>query len=249
MSGSVQAKARAKSVVKAVWRAMEQDGFVGKRGGTIWRRSNVKFDLLAFDVITAASSHSRRAAPGTFMLDASCLFPFLPRIGYQPRDVGRLDKGCGQFRLSVLGPLTGAARVHRPLSWCVAEADATDDELAADCLATVRKRLLPMFSRFDDPSEVLRTLIEDEDATASVGVWEIGKRDSLQRLLYTGFAALECENWSVAQASLTACRQKLRDLPGILTGRIAVDFLPLLDQADAHAARQSRWSLPSGGDI
>jgi hypothetical protein len=59
------------------------------------------------------------------------------------------------------------------------------------------------------------------------GVWDFGNKGSPRRLLYTGFAALECGHWDLAISSLNACREKVMAIKGETGDTIRAIDLPL----------------------
>src|ERR1700730_7449800 len=91
----------ARAVVKWCQRELEASGFNNRKDTTLWRRTNVKFDVLKFDIIPSARSRKWRVPSGSFGLAPSCLFPFLPRLGHAPGDALSPEKGFGQVRLSI----------------------------------------------------------------------------------------------------------------------------------------------------
>jgi hypothetical protein len=90
---------------------------------------------------------------------------------------------------------------------------------------------------------VLRTLLEDEDAIGHDGVWEFGKKGSPRRLLYTGFAAMECGQWECAISTLRACKEKIMAIPNPIGARVQAELLPYVDQGLACAQHQRAWSV------
>src|ERR1700674_696466 len=96
----------AKKNVAALVRRCEPEltvtGFLDRRGTTFWRRTNRKFDILKIDVIPKARCDKWRIPVGSFSLEPSCLFPFLPVLGRKSsmEDI-RPDQEFGQIRLKV----------------------------------------------------------------------------------------------------------------------------------------------------
>ena len=106
--------------------------------------------------------------------------------------------------------------------------------------------VLPFFSRFEDPRELLRTLLEDDDAIGREGVWEFGKMGSPRRLLYLGFSAIECSEWELAISSLRACRDRIMAIPKPIGERVRAEFLPYLEQGIICAKHRSVWNCGDG---
>ena len=148
---------------------------------------------------------------GSFSLDTGCVFPFLPRLGHRPTEVHPKD-GFGQVRLAlrraVSQPTVKATNV-----WWAGDNAQIFNLVLEDVLGQITSTVLPFFSRFEDPNEVLRTFLEDDDAIGHEGVWEFGKKGSPRRLPFTRFAALECGKWDLAISSLRVCREKMMGIP------------------------------------
>src|SRR5258708_2841572 len=89
------------AIIKLCQEELASSGFTDREGTTIWRRTNLKFDVLKFDVITRARSEKWQVPLGSFGLEPGCLFPFLPRAGHAPTDGLQPEKGFGQLRLSI----------------------------------------------------------------------------------------------------------------------------------------------------
>ena len=76
-------------------------GFVNRARTTIWRRTNIKLDVLKINLIPDARCAKWRVPVGSFSLDPGCLFPFLPRPGHITTDKVHPEIGFGQLRLSI----------------------------------------------------------------------------------------------------------------------------------------------------
>lgn len=230
----------ARAIVELCQRELETSGFNNRKGTTLWRRTNLKFDILKFDIIPSGRCQKWRVPYGSFGLNPSCLFPFLPRLGHLPTDGLQPEKGFGQMRLSVNRGIPQPL-VKAPNIWWTGDSVDVFNRVLKDTLCVIREKAIPFFSRFDDAEELLRTLLEDEDAIGHQGVWEFGKRESPTRLLYTGFAAIECGRWDLAISSLKACREKTMTIFPSVRERVQTEILPYVDAGLACAERESAW--------
>lgn len=233
----------ARPIIERCKRELQTAGFTSSKGAVLWRRTNIKFDILKFDVVPAARCAKWRVPAGSFGLDASCLFPTLPLLGQkQPNEAHRPEQGFGQVRLLAYRG-TSQPEVSPPNLWW-ADPQAFE-AIAKDVLGTITDKILPFFGRFEDPAEVLRTLVEDDDAIGQEGVWDFGKRGSPKRLLYTGFAAMECGEWDLAISSLRACRNKTLAIPKPVGEQVQAEILPYVDQGLSSAERKHAWTAGS----
>ncbi len=237
MANADEAKTRALAIIKSCQEELASSGFIDRRGTTLWRRSNLKFDILKFDVIPPARSERWRVSLGSFGLEPGCLFPFLPRVGHAPTDLLRPEKGLGQLRLSIRSAISQRA-IKVPRIW-----SASDRGTRQDVFDTITEKALPFFRRFEDPEELLRTFLEDDDAVGHDGVWDFGKKGSPKRLLYTGFAAIECGKWDLAVSSLDSCKEKIMGLPDLVSRSVRAEYLPFIEEGIVHARSKSRWSI------
>ena len=115
--------------------------------------------------------------------------------------------------------------------------------VAKDVLGKVTTEVLPFFSRFEDPNELLRTLFEDDDAIGHEGVWDFGKKGSPTRLLYIGFAAIEYSEWELAISSLRRCKERIMAIPKPIGARVQAEFLPYLEQGRVCAEHKRFWFI------
>src|SRR5258706_13733445 len=120
------AKKNALAIVKLCQEELAPSGFTHRKGTTFWRRTNLKFDVLKFDVIPRARSEKWRVPLGSFGLEPGCLFPFLPRVGHAPTDGLQPEKGFGQLRLSIRSA-TLQRTVKAPKIWWSGDEGALQD--------------------------------------------------------------------------------------------------------------------------
>jgi len=229
----------ARAIVDLCQSEMSNFGFDCRKRTTLWRRTNVKFDVLKFDVIPAARCEKWRIPLGSFSLIPSCLFPFLPRLDY-PRAVLDPEDGYGQIRLSVYRGISQSMVEARNI-WWASDTQAAFDAVARDVFDQINLKVLPFYSRFDEPEEVLRTFLEDDDAMGREGVWEIGKIGSPTRLLYTGFAAIACSKWDLAVFNLRACEQKVMAISAPMRERVGAEILPYVAEGLTFATQKQAW--------
>jgi hypothetical protein len=235
------ANKNAAAVVKLCKQELEALGFINQKRTTLWRRTNLKFDVLKFDIIPGARCEKWRVPVGSFSLQSSCLFPFLPQLGHTPnREAPQPEKGFGQVRLSINKGISQPV-VKAPNIWWAGDSAGTLQLVMIDVLRRIREGVLPFFSRFEDIEELLRTFLEDDDAIGREGVWDFGKKGSPKRLLYTGFAAIECGKWDLAVFCLRACKEKTMEIPEPVGERVRSEILPFVDQGLACAAYKRTW--------
>jgi len=231
----------AREIVKACQRELEEDGFRNRKNTTLWRRTNVKFDVLKFDIIPNTRCQKWHVPLGSFGLAPSCFFPFLPRLGHAPdEEILRPEKGFGQVRLSISRGIPQPL-VRVPNVWWAGDSPSVFDAVTRDVLGKITGEVFPFFNRFDDPEELLRTFLEDDDEIGRGGVLDFGKKESPKRLLYTGYAAIECSKWDLAISSLRACREKTMGIPEPVGERVQAEILPYIDKGLACAERETAW--------
>jgi hypothetical protein len=240
-SVSQAASKNAAAIVEFCRRELESSGFVNRKGNTLWRRTNQKFDILKFDIIPRGRCQKWRVPLGSFGLEPSCLLPFLPRLGHLPTDGLQPDKGFGQVRLALRRGVA-QSMVKVPNIWWAGDSADIFDMAVKDIHRVIKEKVIPFFSRFEDVEEVLRTFLEDDDNIGCEGVWEFGKKESPSRLLYVGFTAIECDKWDLAVSSLRACHEKTMKIPLPVRESVQAEMLPYVDQGIACAEQRRRWS-------
>jgi hypothetical protein len=238
------AKKNAAAIVDLIEEELKLAGFLHRKRTTLWRRTNCKFDILQFDLIPRARRLKWREPAGSFRLDVSCLFPFLPKEGYTPDDSRQLrpEQGFGQVRLHVNRGISQRVVKAKNIWWAGEEASVFE-AASKDVIGIIRDKVTPFFNRFEDREELLRTVLEDEMSMDDRGVWGFGNKGSPTRLLCTGFAALECGHWDLAISSLHACREKVMAIKGEAGDTIRAIDLPYVDLGLARAAEKRGWSL------
>jgi hypothetical protein len=200
-----------KQLVRAIFQALNAEGFDETKGTTSWRRTHRKVDVFKVEFFSPAVCRKWRVPPGSFSLRPSCFFPFIPSINAEPivcggqPQIAQPEEGLCQLRLTIHKSIS-QRECSPPNIWCV---DASQpDLLIADVLSHLTRDALPFYARFEDTDELLRTLIEEEWDFGRAGIWDFGKKDSPIRLLYIGFCALENQQWEVAANALLRCREK-----------------------------------------
>lgn len=229
----------AAKIVRLCEEQLEPAGFIDRAHTTLWRRTNNKFDVLKINIIPKARSEKWRVPIGSFSLDPSCLFPYLPRSGYRASDKKlHPEAGFGQVRLWLHRGIVQPA-VKPPNIWWAGHNAIMFELVATDVHRKIEEEVLPFFSRFEDPQELLRTLLEEEDGIGRGGPWEFGKKGSPRRLLYTGFAALECSKWELAISSLRECKAKIITIGG----SVEAELSSYIDQGIACAENRRMWCI------
>jgi len=228
-------------VVKLCQRELTASGFNNRKRKTLWRRTNVKFDVIKFDVIPKSRCEKWGTLPGSFILALSCLFPFLPRAGYLPGQIDyQPEDGYGQVRLAVERGIRQPS-VKPPNIWWPGATTSEFKAVVEDVLRVINESGTPFFSRFEDTKELLRTFLEDDDAIDRVGIWDIGRNGSPTRLLYTGFAAIECGEWSLAISSLQTCREKISSFSESVREQVETEILPYVQEGLSCAEQKTPW--------
>ena len=237
------AQKNAREMAELIAQELKPAGFDHQKGTTLWRRTNCKFDILTVDVIPPGRCRQWGTPLGSFLLEASCLIPFLPNTEAAAGHGLNPEKGFGQLRLALKRGMT-QREVKADNIWWAGEDAKTVEAVRNDVSAIIRDTVLPAFSRLDDPAELLRVLQEDELSMKHGGIWGLGRKDSPVRLLYTGFAALECGKWDLADATFRACAEKLRTTGKGETGdKVQSKLLPYVETGIARAAQKQGWSL------
>lgn len=238
---SADAKDNAAAIPKLVKQALEEVGFTDRKGATLWRRTNLKYDVLMFDITPRGRCEKWGVPLGSFALEPYCYFPFLPRLGAGPNPGAvRVDKELGQIRLSFNRRLK-QREVKIPNIWWAGNSIATFSQVMEDVLGQIEEKALPFFSRFEDAEELLRTLREDSNMMGREGVWNIGNEGSPIRLLLIGFAAIKCERWELARESLEASRDKFMGVPEIIRSDLLREHLPQIEQGLACVKSKCAW--------
>jgi hypothetical protein len=239
--GSLRGSRRA--VADRCRRELTALGFAGRKAWTAWRLTSVKFDIVELVILSNGRCASWGEPYGSFLVEVNCLFPFLPRLNHVSR-VFDPASGYGQLRLHFHRTMV-QREVRTSSLWWAGDDEETQACVGDDVLQNLRSKALPFFERFEDRSELLRTLQGDEDAMGQrEGVWEFGKPGSITRLLYMGFAAIELSNWELATRSLRECEVKVAEKREVVKKLVAPGILPYVVQGLEAAAAKRKWQPP-----
>jgi hypothetical protein len=221
-------EANKKRAALALFSELEAHGFRDRKARTAWRRTNRKIDVFYLQFLSPSVCRKWRVPTGSFSLEPGCFFPFIPSlngksVGEDQSKTSHPWHGLCQIGLVVFKYIHQRECPPSNIWWVGAQTDYAETVIA-DVLNQVRSKVLPFYSRFEDAHELLRTLLEEDDAlgTGKEGIRDIGNKDSPVRLFYTGFAALEREQWEQALAAFVRCREKAltfswKDRPDILS--------------------------------
>jgi hypothetical protein len=242
MRNSGSSETALQSVIHDCEEHLRPFGFTRTTRSTLWRQTPVKFDLLNFDLIPRSRQQKWHVPPGSFLIEPSCLFPSLPRLGGITNQILVPGKGFGQIRLSVW-PRNLPVPARSPNVWWVDLATDAYTAAKASVLSALVSTIVPFFAQFEDLSELIRTLQEDEDAIGGEGVWDFGKKGSPRRLIYLGFAAIESEQWELASSSFRECEKRLASLADVVRALVEPNILPHLTLGMDLALRRQRWDF------
>jgi hypothetical protein len=239
------------SVIERVQSRLGEIGFSIHDATTSWRMTNVKVDIFHFDLLSPSVCRRWRVPLGSFSLFPKCFFPALPS----------LSDSWEQCDASVPVPYP-VPPIRAQLRWQVFKGirqtscpqqtvyGVTDEEgivgrLADDITTAIDQKLVPFWSRYNDPFKLLQTLREEEDVIGWdwEGAVDIGSINSHIRLFYLGFAALWLEDHALAVSALTECRAHRKWQPLGIPGTF--DSRPVLDCIDRGLAR-ARKGLVAG---
>lgn len=225
-------------MIERVQSHLQRIGFSIHNATTSWRPTNIKVDILHFDLLSPSICRKWHVPLGSFCLFPECFFPALPSLSDEwekcdatvplPNPVPAIR---AQLRWQVFKGL------HQPnCPQRIVYGLGSDEDIIAclvdDIVGVVDRKLVSFWSRYDSPPELLRTLQVDDDVVGQdrEGPVDIGAKDSHIRLFYLGFAALWMEDYALAISSLTKCRAHRKWQPSGIPGTF--DTRPVLDCID-----------------
>jgi len=168
---------------------------------TAWRYSTGKIDVINFQSFNSYLANSVGCTTYSFCVRLACCFDSIPQSKRIKRKNGYLrpeEYEC-HFRLTLQKSIN-QPNLKRTDVWYV---EPTGNNLQA-AIADARKAILgtglSWFTRFGDPAEVLRTLLEDSEGNESTHGF--GANPSPMRHFMTGFAALSLGKTRIAREYL-----------------------------------------------
>jgi hypothetical protein len=243
-------KAR-KSIIERVQLRLSEIGFSIHDATTSWRMTSVKTDVFHFYLLRPAICRKWRVPLGSFQLFPMCFYPSLPSLSDAwerceastplPYPVPPIR---AQLRWQVFKGIFQSG-CQQETVYGLADEPGIVDRIASDIEIVIDRKLMPFWSRFNEPSELLRTfrVAEDVNGREQEGPVDIGAKESHIRLFYFGFTALWLEDYELALSVLTRCRAHAKwrplDIPD------GFDTRPVLDCIDRGLA-QARMGASRG---
>ena len=188
---------------------LRQHGFATSTARTFWRHGGEKIDVVTFQSFNSYLASGVGCTTYSFGLNLGCYLNFLPpNWGFpkeRPEPFRPHDYSC-HFRLTVPNPLDQPEMEKRREKvkdiWYIDPDGTYLEPVVETARAEIVRVALPWFERFEDPLEVLRTLLENQEPMD--GTWGVGNLNSPVRSLFTGYAACRVGQKELAQTCLRA---------------------------------------------
>ena len=188
--------------IKSAIRPLLQDlGFTKFTARTGWRYSPRKIDVVNFQSFNSYLAGSVGCTTYSFCVRLGCSFDVIPRRARMKRKDGQLrpeEYEC-HFRLTLQKTIKQSNLKRRDV-WYVDPTGNNLNAVVADAKKAIIENGLTWFTRFDDPKEILRTLLEDSEGNESTHGF--GANPSPMRHFLTGFTALAEGQTSLAKEHL-----------------------------------------------
>lgn len=188
--------------IKSTIRPLLQDiGFTKFTSRTAWRYSPGKIDVINFQSFNSYLANSVGCTTYSFCVRLGCSFDVIPRRHRTKRKEGQLrpeEYEC-HFRLALQKSIKQSKLKRRDI-WYVDPTGTDLEGVVADAKKVILETGLSWFTRFDDPNEVLRTLLEDSEGNERTHGF--GANPSPMRHFMTGFTALAIGQTSLAKEHL-----------------------------------------------
>ncbi len=239
------------SVIERAQLHLSEIGFSIHDATTSWRMTDVKVDIFHFDLLSPLICRKWRVPLGSFCLFPECFFPALPSLSdaWEKCDASTplrspVPVNRAQLRWQVF---KGIQQPNCPQKtvYGLADEEGIAYHLADDIMAVIDRKLVPFWSQYNDPLNLLQMLQEEEDVIGrdQEGPVDIGAKASHTRLFYLGFAALWLEDYALALSALTECRAHRKWQPLRIPG--AFDTQPVLDCIDRGLAQAQEGLVTS----
>lgn len=232
-------KKQKKCLISEIFFVLRKVGFSTYKGTTAWRRSDTKIDIMRLEFYSISVCEKWRVPIGSFSIIPSCYFPFMPslqgaKLWPDNSEIDRLSDSYSQIRLRVfkeirqteeslnqswLNRIVNAVirnKIEKELEplniWWIGVDDKNFLKVIEDVAKQVESKVLIFFNRFENKNELMRTLQEEEDAWGCdmmEGIYDFGGKESIKRLCYIGFSALQLKYFDLAEFSLNKCLDKL----------------------------------------
>jgi uncharacterized protein DUF4304 len=176
--------------IKSIIRPMLQvAGFTQFSPRTAWRYGDKKIDVVNFQSFNSYLANSVGCTTYSFCARLGCSFEAIPRGERIKQKEGYLrpeEYEC-HFRSTLLKTIRQSNLKRRDI-WYVDPSGENLGEVIEDAKKAILEKGIPWFHRFDDPQEILRTLLKD--SPSNEGTHGFGTKQSPDRHFKTGFVAL-----------------------------------------------------------
>ena len=190
-----------KEVKSTIRPLLQEAGFTQFTLRTAWRYSPGKIDVVNFQSFNSYLANSVGCTTYSFCVRLGCLFDAIPqservktRNGYRTPE----EYEC-HFRLTLQKSVKQPNLKRRDV-WFVDPTGKNLEIVIADAKKAIIETGLNWFTRFSNPAEVLRTLLEDSEGNETTHGF--GANPSPMRHFMTGFAALSLGQTNLAKEHL-----------------------------------------------
>jgi hypothetical protein len=190
-----------KEIKSTVRPLLQEAGFTKFTSRTAWRYSTGKIDVINFQSFNSYLANSLGCTTYSFGVNLGCCFDAIPLSERIRRNNGYLrpeEYEC-HFRLTLQKSIN-QPNLRRTDVWYIDPAGKNLGTVIADARKAILDTGLNWFTRFSEPAEVLRTLLEDSEGNERTHGF--GANPSPSRHFMTGFAALSLGKTSVAKEHL-----------------------------------------------
>lgn len=190
-----------KEIKSAVRPLLQEAGFTQFTPRSAWRYSTGTINVVNFQSFNSYLANSVGCTTYSFCVRLGCCFDAIPQSERVNRKSGHLrpeEYEC-HFRLTLQKSIK-QPNLKRTDVWYIDPAGKNLETVIADAKKAILDTGLNWFTRFSDPAEVLRTLLEGSEGNESTHGF--GANPSPMRHFMTGFAALSLRKTSLAKEHL-----------------------------------------------
>lgn len=206
MSAQVDSRTVNAHIKKRIWPLLRDAGFTVFTSRTAWRHGEDRIDVLNFQSFNSYNAGVLGCTTYSFSVNLGCFLMTIPPQ-YEPSGIkskdGRLlpqESAC-HFRGRLVRSFE-QPELQQTEIWYIDPGEKYLGWSMTDVAGLVGSKALPWFQKFADPQFALAVLLnEDEDMHE---LWGFGRNPSPDRHYFTGYLALQNEQFDLARERLTA---------------------------------------------
>lgn len=185
-----------KAITKRIKPMLKEAGFARSTARTFWRHKEDRIEVVNFQSFNSYLADGVGCTTFSFAVNLGIFFLCIPAQFVKEKNGILLpEEFACHFRRRLFKTIK-QPQLPRRDTWYVSVDGSDLEAVIQDARNAIEEVGLAWFDRYADMHEVLRTLLEDDEANE--GTWGFGRNPSPMRSYQTGYVAKHLSEWDVA---------------------------------------------------